>query len=241
MKRTGISREDIEYIISGTVIPEVKTSNVAREASLAAGFSLKTPAHTVTQACISANQAITNLMGFINSGMVRMGVAGGVETMSDVPIRHSRKMRKLMLQLNKAKTTGQRLALLGKIRPDFLIPELPGIAEFSTNETMGHSGDRLAAAFKVSRAEQDEFALRSHTSAEKATNEGWLADIEPFNVPKHGLVKRDNGIRVSTPEKMAQLKPAFIKPHGTVTAANASFLVRDAERCVEMLQQSLDA
>ncbi|KOB52228.1 Fatty acid beta-oxidation complex subunit beta, partial [Operophtera brumata] len=120
----------------GTVIQEVKTSNIGREAALAAGFSDRTPSHTVTMACISSNQAITT-------------VAGGVEFMSDVPIRHSRKMRSLLLRLNRAKTPAQRLSLLATIRPDFFAPELPAVAEFSSGETMGHSADRLAAASKM--------------------------------------------------------------------------------------------
>jgi len=237
VKRTNIPKEKIEYIVCGTVIMEVKTSNVAREASLSAGFSDKTPAHTVTQACISANQAITTCIGYINSGMCEIAVAGGVETMSDVPIRHSREMRKLLLKLNKAKTAGQRLSLIASIRGKHLVPELPAVAEFSTNETMGHSGDRLAAAFEVSRQEQDEYALRSHTLAQKATDEKLLTDIEPFNVPKHGIVDKDNGIRPTSLEKMAKLKPAFIKPHGTVTAANASFLTDGASACLLMTEE----
>lgn len=111
------------------------------------------------------------------------------------------------------------------------------MAEFSTNETMGHSGDRLAAAFQVSRREQDEYALRSHTFADKAFKDGNLSDIEPINVDKKGLVDRDNGIRVSTLDQMAKLKPAFIKPHGTVTAANASFLTDGASACLIMTEE----
>ena len=78
--------------------------------------------------------------------------------MSDVPIRHSRKMRNLMMSSTKAKTFGAKMNLLAQIRPDFLAPELPAIAEFSTNETMGHSADRLAATFGVTRKEQDDFS-----------------------------------------------------------------------------------
>merc|ERR1712200_188542 len=98
--------------MGGTVIMEVKTSNIAREAALGAGFSDRIPAHTVTQACISANQAITTGMGLIASGNCDAVVAGGVEFMSDVPIRHSRKMRKIMLDSQKAKTSGAKFALL---------------------------------------------------------------------------------------------------------------------------------
>ena len=238
VKRTGIPQNIIEYIVIGTVIQEVKTSNIAREASLGAGFSLSTPAHTVTQACISANQAITTAFGQLATGQIDIAVAGGVEFLSDVPIRFNRSMRKLMLTANKAKTPIQKLSLLMKFRPGFLAPELPGVAEFSTGETMGHSGDRLAAAFNVTRAEQDSYALRSHTLAEKATNEGLLSDMAPITVPgKDVPIKKDNGIRVSSLEQMAKLKPAFVKPHGTVTAANASFLTDGASACLLMTEE----
>lgn len=110
--------------------------------------------------------------------------------------------------------------------PSVWTPELPAVAEFSTNETMGHSADRLSAAFEVSRQEQDEYALRSHTLAKKAQDEGLLDDVIPVKVPGvETTVDKDNGIRPSSMEQMAKLKAAFVKPHGTVTAANSSFLV----------------
>lgn len=226
LKKTGVSKEAIDYIVYGTVIQEVKTSNIAREAALSAGFSDKTPAHTVTMACISSNQAITTGAGLIATGTYDMIVAGGVEFMSDVPIRHSRKMRSLMLRANKAKTPVQKLQLLSTLRPDFLIPELPAVAEFSSGETMGHSADRLAAAFSASRQEQDDYSLRSHQLAKEAQDKGYFTDLVPFKVTGvDKIIDKDNGIRVSSKEALAKLKPAFVKPHGTVTAANASFLV----------------
>lgn len=91
---------------------------------------------------------------------------------------------------------------------------------------MGHSADRLAASFGATRKEQDDYAQRSHRLAQEAYNKGYLTDLVPVKIP--GVDKtldRDNGIRVSTSEQLAKLKPAFIKPHGTVTAANSSFLV----------------
>lgn len=91
---------------------------------------------------------------------------------------------------------------------------------------MGHSADRLAAAFNVSREEQDEYALRSHTRAAEAQQKGYLTDLIPFKVSGvDKTVDKDNGIRVSSREQLAKLKPAFVKPYGTVTAANSSFLV----------------
>ncbi|XP_031833345.1 mitochondrial trifunctional protein beta subunit [Nomia melanderi] len=228
-RKINFPKDVVEYIVYGTVMQEVRTSNIAREAALAAGYSDKTPAHTITMACISSNQAITTGMGLIACGVYDVIVVGGVEFMSDIPIRHSRRMRSLMLQANKAKTIGQKLSLLASIRPQHFVPDLPAVAEFSSGETMGHSGDRLAAAFGVSRKEQDEYALRSHTLAANAQQQGYLTDLVPYKVPNvDKVVDKDNGIRVSTLEQLAKLKPAFVKPYGGVTAANASFLTDGA-------------
>ncbi|XP_044144632.1 trifunctional enzyme subunit beta, mitochondrial [Bufo gargarizans] len=237
LNRTNIPREVVDYIVYGTVIQEVKTSNVAREAALGAGFSDRTPAHTVTMACISSNQAMTTAFGLIASGQCDVVVAGGVEFMSDVPIRHSRKMRKTMLSLNKAKSLGQRLSVISRIRPDYFAPELPAVAEFSTSETMGHSADRLAAAFAVSRVEQDEYALRSHTLAKKAQDAGHLSDVLSYKVPGKDTIDKDNGIRPSSMDQLAKLKPAFVKPFGTVTAANSSFLTDGASAVLIMSEE----
>jgi len=237
LKRTGLKPADAGYVIMGSVIQEVKTANIAREAMLSCGFPASVPAHSVVQACISSNQAITSAMGLIYSGQCDTTIAGGIEFMSDVPIRLNRDLRKKLLTLNRAKSAGQRFSILGSIRPKHLSPELPAIAEFSTGETMGQSGDRLAAAFDVTRQEQDEFALRSHSLALKAQEEGLLTDVLSFKVPGGDYVSKDNGIKASSLEKMAKLKPAFIKPHGTVTAANASFLTDGASACLIMTEE----
>ncbi|PIK59632.1 hypothetical protein BSL78_03428 [Apostichopus japonicus] len=231
--------EMVDQIIFGTVIQEVKTANIAREAALGAGFAKSVPAHSVTMACISSNQAISTGIGYIASGNADIVVAGGVDFMSDVPIRHSRQMRKFMLNLGKAKTAGAKLGLASKyLSLKALSPELPGIAEFSTGEIMGHSADRLAAAFGVSRKEQDEYSIRSHTFADNATKNGNLSDRLTYIVPKTGkVVERDNGIRVSSMEKMSKLKPAFIKPHGSITAANSSFVSDGASACLIMTEE----
>ncbi|VDO13552.1 unnamed protein product [Brugia timori] len=231
MDRAKVNIHDVGHIVCGTVIQEYKTSNVAREAALMAGFSKNIPAHTVTLACISSNVAITDVMNMLSAGYCNAGIAGGVELLSDVPIRYNRKVRSAFLSLDKAKKFSDKLTAIRKIALNFFSPELPAVAEFTTGETMGHSGDRLAAAFGVSRraviffsildfSEQDEFAIRSHMLADRASKENLLSDIVPVFVPgsKPMVVRRDNGIRVSSMEKLSQLKPAFVKSHGTVTA-----------------------
>lgn len=124
IRKTGIDKDEIQYLAVGCVIQEPKTTNVAREVALTAGLPMQIPAHTVTQACISANQAITTTMAYIASGLCDVAIAGGVEYLSDVPIRVSRAMRKLLLSLNSAKTATARLALIAKLRPSFLSLEV---------------------------------------------------------------------------------------------------------------------
>uniref|UniRef100_A0A2K5CGC8 Trifunctional enzyme subunit beta, mitochondrial n=1 Tax=Aotus nancymaae TaxID=37293 RepID=A0A2K5CGC8_AOTNA len=198
MHWTSVPKEVVDSIIFGTVIQEVKTSNVARKAALGAGFSDKTPACTVTMAYISANQVMTTGVGLIALGQCDVIMTSGDKLMSD------------------AKSVGQRLSLISKFRLNFLAPELPAVTEFSTSETMGHSADRVATALAVSHL------------AKKAQDEGLLSDVVPLKVPGKDTVTKDNGICPSSLEQVAKLTRAFIKPCSTVAAANSSFLTDSA-------------
>jgi len=234
LTKTGVSPANVDYVMMGQVIQEVKNSNIARDASLGAGIPKSTPAHTIAQACISANQAICTGIANIQTGVSDVVIAGGVETFSDVPIRFSKPLRQRMLQMNKAKGMSKKLGLLKGIKLKDLAPEAPAIANFTTGEVMGHSSDRLADRFGVSRAEQDEFALRSHYNAAKAHEAGLYEDEL---IPFEGSTA-ETGIRgEATMEKLSSLKPAFVKPHGTVTAANASYLTDGAAACLLMSEE----
>jgi len=238
MKRTGVDAKEIDHVICGTVIQEAKTSNIAREAALEAGLPDTIPAHTVTLACISSNVAITSGMGMIASGAADTVVCGGCETMSDVPLRLSRNLRHKLLQMNSRRIKGipkifNHMKDL-KMKDIFGI-EMPAIAEFSTGEVMGHSADRLASSFGVTRLEQDEYAYRSHHLADKAAKEGLLSDVLSVKIPKVAeKLSADNTIKLNTMEKLASLRAAFIKPHGTVTAGNSSALTDGASACLIM-------
>jgi acetyl-CoA acyltransferase len=153
-------------------------------------------------------------------------------------------MRKKFLEATKYKSPLEFLKFFKGFKFSHLAPEAPSITEFSTNESMGQSADRLAAAFGVSREDQDRFALRSHLNAHKAFEDGHLAkEIVPAAVPpKFKPVDRDNGVRGdSTYEKLAKLRPAFIKPYGTITAGNASFLTDGASACLLMSEEKANA
>ena len=203
---------------------------------MAAGIPISVPSHTISQACISANQAITTGAEKILAGQADIVIAGGCETFSDVPIRYSRNIRQRLLQLPKASKKGV-LGMLGLLRGlslKDLSPEAPAIANYTTGEVMGSSSDRLAAKFNVSRRDQDEYCMMSHQRAAKAHAEGLYVDEI---VPVDGSVT-ENGIKADTSmEKISKLPPAFIKPHGTHTAANSSFLSDGASACLLMSEE----
>lgn len=241
LARNNLDPKTIDRVIMGNVIQEVRTSNIARECALGAGIPDSVPAFTVALACISSNQAIASGVDLIRSGQAKIILAGGTETMSDIPVRFKKKFRQKVLAARKYKSPLDFLKFLKGLRPKDLLPELPAIAEFSTGETMGKSADRMAARFGVSRSDQDEYAMRSHHMAAKATQNGLLNDeLFPVKVPpKFDVVKTDNGFRVDTSmEKLSKLRPAFIKPHGTITAGNSSFLTDGASACFVMEEQT---
>ncbi len=241
LARNDLDPATIDQVIMGTVIQEVKTSNVARESALGAGIPNTVPAHTVSMACISSNQAITSGMEMIRTGQAKIVLAGGTETMSDIPVRFKKKFRQKILDARKYKSPIEFLKFFKGLGIKDFLPELPSIAEFSTRETMGQSADRMAARFGVSRTDQDEFAMRSHHLAAKATEEGLLKQevLETPVPPKFDLVSQDNGFRADTTmEKLGKLRPAFIKPHGTITAGNASFLTDGASASLIMDEQT---
>ncbi|CAG2167604.1 unnamed protein product, partial [Oppiella nova] len=233
-KVDNLSRNDISYVVAGQTF-HTDNSNIARDSVLTAGFDVsKTGAHSVTMACISANQAITSVASLIATNEIDCGIGCGVDTLSDPPIRVTRALRRWLLDMNKVKGNSKRIGMLFKLRPSMAFGfEAPPIAEFTTNETMGQSCDRVTKAFNVSREEQDKFGVRSHEMADKAQKAGLLSDVAPMLVPKVGLVDKDNGIRLTTYEKIAQLKPAFTKT-GTATASNSSYLTDGASATVLM-------
>ncbi len=242
--RLPINGDNLDRVIMGTVIQDVNTSNVARESALGAGIPNSVPAHTVTQACISSNQAITSAVELIRSGQAKIILAGGTETMSDIPIRFRKKFRQKLLDARKYKSIGDFLKFFKGLRPSDLLPEIPAIAEFSTGDTMGESCDKMAARFGISRQAQDEYALRSHQLAAKATNEGLLdRELLPAAVPPDfETIVHDNTFREDTSmEKLEKLSPAFIKPHGTITAGNSSAFTDGASASLIMeKQEALD-
>lgn len=232
-------KNNVDEIIFGTVIQDSKTSNIAREAMLINQFSKKIPASTVTMACISSNKAITDAVNSISSGKSNAVISGGCETMSDLPIKLSKPLRKKLFESRKWKNPADVLGGITSIKIKDIGIEVPSISEFSTNETMGYSADKLSHTWNVSRKDQDEYALRSHLLAKEAVKNNNLTDVMPIHVPK--LIKHDNVIKEDTTiEKLNSLKPAFIKKFGSITAGNASSLTDGASACLISNQDYLN-
>jgi len=238
LTRAGLSGDEIDQVVMGTVVQNVAVSNVARDAALAAGVPDGVPAHTVTMACISSNRAIADAALGILTGHASVALAGGVEMLGDVPVGFSRELRRRFFDSRRYKGPKDWPAFFKGLKPRDLLPRAPAIAEFSTGETMGESADRLAAKFGVSREEQDAYALRSHQGA-AANREHLAEEIIAVTVPPKGtVVSADNGVRDDTSmERLAKLKPAFVKPFGTVTAGNASPLTDGAAAVVLMSEK----
>ncbi len=240
LARTELDPATVDQVIFGQVLPSPLVPNVAREASLLPHFPRTIPAYSLNRACASSGQAIADAADRIVLGQAAVAIAGGTESLSDIPILHSRRFSAFLVELSKAKTVGARLALLARVRPRDLVPVTPAIAEPSTGLTMGQSAEKMAKENGITREEQDRFALRSHQLAAAGTADGRLtAEIAPVFVPPRfeTVVTSDNGIRADTSlEQLAKLRPVFDRRYGTVTAGNASPLTDGAAAVVLMAE-----
>jgi acetyl-CoA acyltransferase len=244
LHQTGIDPKLVDNVVMGCVIHNMKTPNVAREAALAAGIPNTTPCHTVSQACISANQAIASAADLIRLGHAEVVIAGGTDSSSDTPIGFHKAMRTKLFNAQKIRSFSDQLKFIFSLRPKDFLPEKPAIAEYSTGRTMGNDCEILAGNFQVSREEQDELAVRSHQNAHNAWENGTLArEVTEASFPPHFKnIKRDNGVRGDTKlEKIAKLPPAFDRKNGTITAANASFLTDGASAVLLMSEEKAKA
>ena len=240
LQRTNLDGKEVQALVFGTVVPSVVEPNIAREVSLMPLLPKGVQSYTVSRACASANQAITDAADQITLGNLEVAIAGGAESLSNIPILHSKAMADILVAASKAKTLPARLKILARIRPKDLIPITPAIAEPTTGETMGQSAEKMAKLNSISREEQDHFALRSHRLAAAGTADGRLtAEIMPVYVPPkfETVLTSDNGIREDASyEALAALKPVFDRQYGSVTAGNSSPLT-DGGACVLLMSE----
>jgi len=223
LARTEVALEDVGEVIWGNVTRPVAYHNLARELALALSLPPTAPAFTVGMACASACVAITTAADHVAAGTADLVVAGGSESLSNVPLEVGRKLSRALVRASQAKTLQARLSSFADIRPGDLAPVASGIRETSTGLTMGESAERMAAINGITREAQDAWAYRSHALAAVGLADGRLAPEVGAVYLARGAVTSDNHVRRDTTiEKLAALRPVFDRAHGTITAGNAS-------------------
>jgi len=245
LQRVDLDPKEIQQVVYGQVVPSVEAPNIAREIVLATGMPKSIEAYSVSRACATSYQSTVNVAEAIMAGVIDTGLAGGADSASNVPITVSKRLAEALIAATKARSLGERMQAFAGLRPRDLAPVPPAIKEFSTGLSMGESAEKMAKENHISRQAQDELAHRSHSLAAKAWAEGKLDDevMEVF-VPDRfkDAIREDNLIRKdSALEKYSQLKPAFDRKHGTVTAANSSPLTDGASALILMREDKAKA
>ncbi|HAS6034136.1 TPA: acetyl-CoA C-acyltransferase FadI [Vibrio vulnificus] len=231
LARTDIDPKLIDQVVFGQVVQMPEAPNIAREIVLGTGMNIHTDAYSVTRACATSFQSAVNVAESIMAGAIDIGIAGGADSSSVLPIGVSKKLAASLLALSKTKTLGQKLKVLSGLGLKDLMPVPPAVAEYSTGLSMGQTAEQMAKTHGITRAEQDALAHRSHTLASQAWRDGKIAGevMTAFPEPYKKWIAEDNNIRHdSTLEGYAKLRPAFDRQYGSVTAANSTPLTDGA-------------
>ena len=228
VEKAGLKDQLIGDTALGALMNSSSDWNLARECVLGTKLNPNSPAYNVQRACGTSLETTWQIAMKAHTGAIDLGISGGVDTNSDLPIEISQPLQKSFLALNKAKTFGARLKILSHISLRDLKPKAPTVDEPRTHLSMGKHCELMVQEWKISRAEQDELALASHLNAAKAYSSGFFNDlvIDFLGFQKDGSVRADTSI-----EKLAKLKPAFDPAHGSLTAGNSSPLT-DGSACV---------
>ena len=228
--RFNLHGERLGDVAAGAVMKHSRDFNLVRETVLSTTLSPETPAYDLQQACGTGLEAIMLVANKIALGHIECGIGGGVDTTSDAPIGVNEKMRKILLEANRGKSTGEQLKALAKIRPSMLLkPNIPKNGEPRTGFSMGEHAELMAREWGIPREEQDQLAVASHANLARAYKEGFFADlITPFKG-----VSKDNNLREGLSiEKLRSLKPCFDKKiapgQGTLTPGNSTPLTDGA-------------
>jgi len=227
LERTALDPKKIDEVIFGAVAQPVEASNVARVISLLAGIPKEKRAYTISRNCASGFESVTSAAEKINSGLDEIVIAGGAESMSNIPLLYRKDTAKIFMRISRAKTPLQRLILFLSFRPHhFLKPDIGlqfGLTDPVCGLNMGQTAEVLAKEYGITRQEQDEFALMSHKRA-LAARDKLKEEIIPVPIPPkyEKFLEYDNGVRENiTLEDLAKLKPYFDRYSGTVTVGNS--------------------
>ena len=231
VEQFGLQGKQLGEVAMGAVIKHSSDWNLGREAALSSGLSPLTPGITVQRACGTSLDTINLIATKIATGQIEVGIGGGSDSTSDVPIVYGQALRRRLLAANAAKTPKEKLMQFKGFGFSELKPDFPGVAEPRTGKSMGQHCEDMAKQWNISREAQDAWALTSHQKLAAAYDRGFFDDLV---VPFRGL-ERDNNLRPdSSMEKLSTLKPAFDRTsgRGTLTAANSTPLTDGAAACL---------
>jgi acetyl-CoA C-acetyltransferase len=225
VEKYGLQGETLGEVAAGGVLKHSRDFQLTRECVLGSKLGPATPAYDVQQACGTGLETTILVGNKVALGQIEAGIAGGFDTTSDAPIAINERLREILLEANRAKSNSQRLRALAKIRPQYIVPEIPRNAEPRTGLSMGEHQAITTREWGVTREEQDEIALASHHNLAAAYDSGFQDDLV---IPFLGL-ERDHNLRPDTTmEKLAKLRPVFGGPDGTMTAGNSTPLTDGA-------------
>ncbi|EII7692853.1 acetyl-CoA C-acyltransferase FadI, partial [Escherichia coli] len=197
LARSEIPAEVIEQLVFGQVVQMPEAPNIAREIVLGTGMNVHTDAYSVSRACATSFQAVANVAESLMAGTIRAGIAGGADSSSVLPIGVSKKLARVLVDVNKARTMSQRLKLFSRLRLRDLMPVPPAVAEYSTGLRMGDTAEQMAKTYGITREQQDALAHRSHQRAAQAWSDGKLKEevMTAFIPPYKQPLVEDNNIR----------------------------------------------
>jgi len=237
VNRSELDPQLIDLLVYGQVIQMPKAPNIAREIVLGTGMNINTDAYSVSRACATSFQSTVNIAESILSGTTDIGIAGGADSSSVLPIGVTKNLAHALVDLNKARSLSQKFNIIKRLRFGDLLPVPPAVAEYSTGLSMGQTAEQMAKTHGISRSDQDALAHRSHTLATKAWQDGLFAGevmsahVEPYN----NFIEQDNTIRTdSTLAGYEKLRPVFDRKNGSVTAANSTALTDGASAILMM-------
>ena len=224
--RFGLAGQRLGEVAGGAVLKHARDFNLVRESVLGTPLSAATPAFDVQKACDTSLEATVAIANKIRLGQIEAGVACGTDTTSDAPIALNEDLRQILMEANRADEPLDYVKLLGRLRPDQIVPELPQNREPRTGLSMGEHQARTTAEWGISREDQDALAIASHDNLAAAYDRGFMDDLV---TPFQGLQRDDNLRPGSTLDKLAKLKPVFgDRETGTMTAANSTPLTDGA-------------
>ena len=245
VERAELAPKEVTLCVYGQVVPTLDWLNIAREVVLGTGLPKDVDAFSVSRACATSIQALTDAAQAIQAGHHDVAIAGGSDSMSDVPLGVSRPLRDALMAAQKGKTLGAKLSAFSKVSGKDFVPPVPGFSrEPTTGELMGEAAEKMAKENGVSRQEQDEIAHRSHVNAARAWSDGTYAPEVMHVIPRAGgeVVTEDNVVRKDSKlDSYAKLTPVFDRNHGTITAANSSPLTDGASALLLMRESKAKA